>query len=97
MSGRRSGTIRLVRRSLIALAWLVASAAVPAQTAAPAAAKPSAHVQKDIERHRAMALAHENAARCLESGKPEAECQERLRAECKGLAVGRYCGMRHEH
>lgn len=70
-----------------------------AQTPAvpPQAAKLSAHVLKDVERHRAMALAHENAARCLEAGTPEKDCQERLRTECKGLAIGKYCGMRHEH
>lgn len=75
-----------------------ASAALAQTPAAPApAAKLSAHVQKDVERHRAMALAHENAARCLEAGTPEKDCQERLRTECKGLAIGKYCGMRHEH
>lgn len=79
----------------------IASAALAQAPATPAAPSPpaklSAHALKDIERHRAMALAHENAARCLESGKAEPECQERLRTECKGLAIGRYCGMRHEH
>ena len=74
-----------------ALATMAASSGVLAQP------KVSEHVRKDIERHRAMAAAHENAARCLEAGKPEQECQERLRTECKGLALGRYCGMRHEH
>ena len=83
--------------------WMAAgvASAAHAQVSSPAPASPppklSAHALKDIERHRAMALAHENAARCLEAGKPEEECQERLRAECKGLAIGKYCGMRHEH
>jgi hypothetical protein len=44
-----------------------------------------------------MAAAHEGAARCLESGKPEAQCVTELQAACKGLAIGKYCGMRHEH
>jgi hypothetical protein len=74
-----------------------AAFAQPAKAPASPPAKPSSHVQQDIERHRAMALAHENAARCLEAGTPEAQCQERLRNECKGLAIGKYCGMRHEH
>lgn len=83
----------------LAAACAVAAGARAQQPPAPAAPAPnlSAHVKKDIERHRAMALAHENAARCLEAGTPEKECQERLRDECKGLAIGRYCGMRHEH
>jgi len=60
-------------------------------------AKLSDHVRKDIQRHRAMAAAHEAAARCLESGKEEKRCLEDLQASCKGLAIGKYCGMRHEH
>ena len=55
------------------------------------------HAKKDIARHRAMAAAHEEAARCLESGKPEAECLKALQQRCKGLAIGKYCGMKHEH
>ena len=54
-----------------------------------------AHVKKDIADHRAMAEAHLNAARCLESGRPEKECQAQLAKDCKGLGVGKYCGMRH--
>ncbi len=54
-----------------------------------------AHRKDDIAKHRQMARAHEEAARCLESGEKEAVCQERLQAACKGIAVGRYCGMRH--
>lgn len=62
-----------------------------------AAPKLDEHRKKDIERHRAMAVAHEEAARCLESGKPEAECIKALQQRCKGLAIGKYCGMKHEH
>jgi hypothetical protein len=51
----------------------------------------------DVKRHRAMAKAHEAAARCLEAGKTEKECLERLRQDCKGLGIGKYCGMRHQH
>ncbi len=51
----------------------------------------------DIQRHRAMAGAHESAAKCLESGKNEDVCAKQLQAACKGLAVGKYCGMKHVH
>ena len=53
--------------------------------------------KEDIQRHRAMAVAHEGAAKCLESGKKEDVCNKELQAACKGLAIGKYCGMRHEH
>jgi hypothetical protein len=53
--------------------------------------------KEDIARHRAMAAAHEGAAKCLESGKGEKVCMEELQAACKGLALGKYCGMRHAH
>lgn len=53
--------------------------------------------QQDIQRHRAMAAAHEGAARCLEAGKKEDVCMKELLAACKGLAIGKYCGMKHEH
>ena len=56
-----------------------------------------AHRKEDIAKHRQMAQAHEDAARCLERGEKEQVCQERLQAACKGIAVGRYCGMRHGH
>ena len=60
-----------------------------------------AHTEKeikaDITRHRAMAAAHEAAAKCLESGKKPDVCQAELQTACKGLALGKYCGMRHEH
>ena len=53
--------------------------------------------KEDIARHRAMAAAHEGAAKCLESGKKEDVCNKALQAACKGLAIGKYCGMKHEH
>jgi Ni/Co efflux regulator RcnB len=82
---------------VVAAAVLLATGA-SAQTkpAAPAAAM-SDHAKKDVARHRAMAAAHEAAARCLESGKNEEVCQKELQEACKGLAIGKYCGMRHEH
>lgn len=65
--------------------------------ATPAAAKVDAHTQEDIERHRGMARAHEQAAQCLAAGKPYADCQKQLQTSCKGLALGKHCGMRHTH
>lgn len=51
----------------------------------------------DIAKHRAMAAAHEAAAKCLEGGKGEAVCMKELQAACKNLAIGKYCGMKHAH
>lgn len=66
--------------------------------ATPALAQHSAEETKaDIQRHRAMAAAHESAARCLEAGKGEKACYAELAVACKGLAIGKYCGMRHAH
>lgn len=53
--------------------------------------------KEDIQRHRAMAAAHEGAAKCLESGKKDEVCEKQLQAACKGLAIGKYCGMKHVH
>ena len=53
--------------------------------------------KEDIQRHRAMASAHEAAAKCIESGKKEDVCMQELQASCKGLAVGKYCGLKHVH
>jgi hypothetical protein len=54
-------------------------------------------IKEDVLRHRAMAAAHEAAAKCLESGKKPDICLAQLQAACKGLAVGKYCGMKHAH
>ena len=89
----------------IFLVVLLVSAVAFAQSTAPAgksaastaAAKIDPHRTEDIAKHRQMAKAHEEAARCLESGTEEAQCHSQLRAACKGIAVGQYCGMRHGH
>ena len=57
----------------------------------------SKETKEDIARHRAMAAAHEAAAKCLESGKKDDVCEKELAASCKGLAIGKYCGMKHVH
>lgn len=54
-------------------------------------------IEQDIARHRAMAEAHETAAQCLESGKKPEQCTQALQTACKGLALGKYCGMKHVH
>ena len=56
-----------------------------------------AHVKKDVADHRAMADAHLNAAKCLEAGTAEKACHEQLAKDCKGLGIGKYCGMKHKH
>jgi hypothetical protein len=61
------------------------------------AAESPEEIKKDAQRHRAMAAAHEAMAKCLESGKKPEQCQKELLAACKGLAIGKYCGMKHEH
>jgi hypothetical protein len=83
---------------------LITSLPIAVATAAPAAGQPvpkptaeQTHRNEDIARHRQMARAHEEAAKCLEAGGSEKQCQERLREACKGIAVGQYCGMRHAH
>ncbi|WP_114974125.1 hypothetical protein [Rhodoferax ferrireducens] len=53
--------------------------------------------KEDIARHRAIAAAHEGVAKCLESGKQEDVCNKELQMACKGLAIGKFCGMKHAH
>lgn len=64
---------------------------------AAAAQHSSKETQEDITRHRAMAMAHEAAAKCLESGKKAEQCSKELQTACKGLALGKSCGMKHAH
>lgn len=93
---------RVLAAGLAAL-LAIGSSSIGAQTSAPPPAKAApakaddAHRREDIAKHRQMARAHEEAARCLESGEKEGVCQEKLRAACAGIAVGRFCGMRHSH
>jgi hypothetical protein len=69
-----------------------------ALTATLALAKESdADTKQDVAKHRAIAAAHTAAAQCRESGKDEDVCNKELQAACKGLAIGKFCGMKHEH
>jgi hypothetical protein len=88
------------------LAFIVSAPAMGADTASPSAtAKPARskvdpaleakHTKEDVKRHRAMAAAHEAAAKCRESGKDEDFCNAELAEACKGIAYGKYCGMKH--
>jgi hypothetical protein len=65
--------------------------------AGPVYAQPDARAKEDIAAHRKIAAAHEKAAKCLEAGKKEKECHAPLATECKEIAIGKYCGMRHRH
>lgn len=80
---------------------ITALALAPLLLAGAIAHAQGAHTDKetkaDVERHRAMAAAHEAAAKCLEAGKGHDQCQKELQVACKGLAIGKYCGMRHVH
>ena len=53
------------------------------------------HTREDVKRHRMIAAAHEAAAKCQESGKDEDVCNAELARACKGIAYGKYCGMKH--
>jgi hypothetical protein len=56
-----------------------------------------AHVKALIDQHRTIAAAHEAAAQCLSSGKDEEVCHAELAKACKGIAIGKLCGMKHKH
>ena len=77
--------------------YLLMATVFVAAFSASAAPHSDKELKEDITRHRAMAAAHEGAAKCLESGKKPEMCEKELQAACKGLAVGKYCGMKHAH
>ena len=84
----------VVLAALPALALAADPPAKPAQSAVDPA-KEAAHRKEDVKRHRIMAAAHEAAAKCQESGKDEDFCMAELAKACKGIAYGKYCGMKH--
>jgi hypothetical protein len=59
--------------------------------------EPDKERKEDIAKHRAIAAAHEATAKCLEAGKKEEVCLKELQDSCKGLAIGKFCGMKHQH
>ncbi len=88
-----------MERSLKVLAALLMMGAIFAAPVLAADAKKaiSADAMKDIANHRAMAEAHNNAAACLETGKTEKECHAQLQKDCRGVGIGKFCGMKHVH
>ena len=92
----------IITAALAALcpAFAFAADTVPKAPATPARsavdpAKEAEHRKEDVKRHRIMAAAHEAAAKCQESGKDEDSCMAELAKACKGIAYGKYCGMKH--
>ena len=43
------------------------------------------------------ARAHRTASECMSAGKAYEDCIWDLQTACKGLGVGKYCGMMHVH
>lgn len=58
--------------------------------ASPALAQDK-HRQEDADKHARIAAAHQAAAACMQAGGKD--CDETLRAACKGIAVGTHCGL----
>jgi hypothetical protein len=56
-----------------------------------------AQMKREIAQHREIAAAHEAAAKCKEAGTDEEICHAALAKECKGIAIGKLCGMKHSH
>ena len=81
----------------IAIALLMALALPAAAQAPKKDDRDAAHRKDDVAAHRTIAAAHEAAAKCLESGRPEKECHAQLVKDCRNLAIGKVCGMRHRH
>lgn len=77
------------------LGWGVLLCALSAASMAETAADKER--REDVANHRRMAAAHEAAAQCLEAGKPDELCESQLQTACKGLGIGKNCGMRHVH
>jgi hypothetical protein len=82
-----------MKKLLLALATIACTATV----CIAAETHSDKDTKEDIAKHRAIAAAHEGAAKCLEAGKKEDVCNKELQAACKGLAIGKYCGMKHTH
>jgi hypothetical protein len=89
--------IILKQKRLLAGVFSALSAMFLVVGTASAQAHTDAEIKKDIQRHKAMAAAHEGAAKCLESGKQYDACMKELQTTCKGLGIGKHCGLRHEH
>jgi len=76
---------------LIALASLAWAAHALAASAPPL----NQETLDDIAKHEKIAAAHTEAAKCLRAGKPDEVCEGALLQACKGVAIGKFCGMKH--
>lgn len=86
---------RHVRSGLIATLIVVVS--MPPLASAQVDRKKASPHAEDIMDHRTMAEAHRTAAECLEAGKPEKDCRAQLAKDCKGVGIGKSCGMKDRH
>ena len=75
----------------------IALACAALNAATVLAADDLAQTKREIAQHRAIAAAHEAAAKCMESGTDEDTCNAELAKACKGIAIGKFCGMKHTH
>lgn len=82
---------------LVAFFMMAAPVAAQDKTKKAEKAHSAAEIQKDVQDHLAMADAHTAAAKCLQAGKGEKECHAQLAKDCKGLGIGKLCGMKHKH
>jgi hypothetical protein len=100
MKSRKKILFVLVLIATVPAFAIAADTAATKTPAKPVASKvdpalEAAHTKEDVRRHRIIAAAHEAAARCQESGKDETICDAELEKACKGIAYGKYCGMKH--
>jgi len=84
----------------MAPAWTHAADIAAAPSAKPAQGRvdpavEAAETREDIRRHRIISAAHEAAAKCREAGNAEDVCMAELARACRGIAYGKYCGMKH--
>ncbi len=80
--------------AFVALVTLV-TLALSAHVFAASSAALSQETLDDIAKHEKIAAAHTEAAKCLRDGKPDEVCEGALLAACKGVAIGKFCGMKH--
>ena len=81
-----------MKKYILVIAALALSAQVFAAVAAP---ELNQETRDDIAKHETIAAAHTEAAKCLRAGKPDAVCEGALLQACKGVAIGKFCGMKH--
>jgi len=77
--------------------WLFAFASLSLIALVNAADAPKLNQETldDIAKHERIAAAHTDAAKCLRAGKSDEVCEGALQAACKGVAIGKFCGMKH--